>query len=162
MKLISSRAGQLVFELGKREKGLLFELLRLYPCLPPAHQQLTKSSGLPDQAASQRLLEEALTEHRAENKQQVQKLLSDPARLRETARDWRLSLSPAELEWLLQVLNDIRVGSWVLLGSPEESLNIVNEHTAPHIWAMEISGSFQMAFLEALEHPRTGSESSVI
>ncbi len=162
MKLISSRANQLVFELGKREKILLFELLKLYPRLPPAHQQLSKSSGLPDQAASQRLLEEALAEHRAENKQQLQKLLSDPARLRETAKDWRLSLSSTELEWLLQVLNDIRVGSWVLLGSPEELFKVVDERTAPHIWAMEISGSFQMAFLEALEHPRAGSESSVI
>ena len=162
MKLISSRDGQLVFQLGKREKILLFELLKLYPRLPPAHQPLTKSRGLPDQVASQRLLEEALTEHRAESKRQLQKLLSDPARLSETAKDWRLLLSAAELEWLLQVLNDIRVGSWVLLGSPEENFRVVDEQTAPHVWAMEIAGSFQMAFLEGLARPHSGSDSSVI
>ena len=45
----------------------------------------------------------------------------------------RLSLSQADLEWLLQILNDIRVGSWVILGSPEEKLevNLLNERNAP-------------------------------
>jgi len=65
----------------------------------------------------------------------------------------RLSLSPSELEWLLKILNDVRVGSWIILGSPEQGMEfkLLNEKTAPDFWAMEMSGQFQMRFLEALE-----------
>jgi hypothetical protein len=63
----------------------------------------------------------------------------------------RLSLSPAEVEWVLQVLNDIRVGSWIILGSPEERLPELNETNAPHVWAMEMAGHFQAQLLEALQ-----------
>ena len=144
MKLIRTSKDRLLFHLAKREKALLFQLLKLYPRIPAAHQPLSKSGGLPDQAASQRLLEDSLAEQRAENKKQLQALLADPLRLAEDETGWRLSLGSAELEWLLQVLNDIRVGSWVILGSPEEWLSAVNTKTVPHLWAMEMAGAFQM------------------
>ena len=53
---------QFVFQLGRREKQVLFELLKRYPCIPPAHQRLHSSTQLPD--ASQRLLDEALAQQR--------------------------------------------------------------------------------------------------
>ena len=68
MKLLSFSRNKLLLQLGKREKHLLFELLKLYPRIPPAHHKLTRSSRLPDQEASQKLLDEALAEQRAENK----------------------------------------------------------------------------------------------
>ena len=37
------------------------------------------------------------------------------------------------------------------LGSPEEKPARLNEKTAPHFWAMEMAGYFQMQLLEALE-----------
>jgi hypothetical protein len=153
VKLIRTSKDRLLFHLGKREKELLFRLLMIYPRIPAAHQPLSKSGRLPDQPASQRLLDEALAEHRAENKKQLQVLLADPARLAEDQTGWRLSLSSPELEWLLQVLNDVRVGSWVILGSPEQRREVVNAKTAPHLWAMEMAGAFQMEFLEAMENP---------
>ena len=62
-------------------------------------------------------------------------------------------LTPSELEWLLQILNDVRVGSWIILGSPEQAMEfkLLNEKTAADFWAMEMSGQFQMRFLEALD-----------
>jgi hypothetical protein len=153
VKLIRTSKDRLLFHLAKREKALLFQLLRLYPRIPAAHQPLSKSGRLPDQVASQRLLEDSLAEQRAENRKKLEKLLAGSSRLVEHETGWRLSLSPAELEWLLQVLNDIRVGSWVILGSPEEWLSAVTTKTAPHLWAMEMAGAFQMEFLEALEEP---------
>ena len=81
----------------------------------------------------------------------MQALLADPRRFGHTETGARLSLSPAEVEWLLQVLNDIRVGSWVILGSPEEKPAELNATTAPHFLAMEMAGYFQMQLLEALE-----------
>jgi hypothetical protein len=63
-------------------------------------------------------------------------------------------LERADTEWLPQVLNDIRVGHWLRLGSPEPGdlnpLNLGLKHLP--IWlAMEMSGSFQMSILAALE-----------
>jgi hypothetical protein len=151
MKLVRQSKTRLVFHLGHRETHLLSQILKLYPCVPPAHHQLTKSGRLPDREANQRLLDEALAEQRAENKKQLHALLADSRRFAPTEAGSRLSLLPGEVEWLLQVLNDIRVGSWVLLGCPEEKLPEVNEATAPNFVAMEMAGYFQAQLLEALE-----------
>ena len=153
MKLLPSTRNKFFLQLAQGEKHLLFELLKLYPRLPPAHYQLTKSGRIPDQDAGQQLLEEALAEQRAQNKQQLHALLTDPARLRQTDTGFRLAVSRAELEWLLQVLNDIRVGSWILLGSPETKLELqsLTEKNAPDFWAMELAGEFQMQLLAALD-----------
>ncbi len=153
MKLLERSDRGLVFQLGSREKNLLQSLLQFYPRMPAGHQPLSKSRALPDMESSQRLLEEALAEHRKENRQQLKKLLLDPHRMATNDAGWRLSLSPGDLEWLLQVLNDIRVGSWIKLGSPEGRCDKINEQTAPHLWAMEMALSFQACLLEALSGP---------
>ncbi len=148
---IERTADNYVLQFGKREMAVLLQILRLYPRIPPAHQRLSKSTRLAEQEASQRLLDEALAEQRAENKKQLESLLADPKRFRETEAGWRLTLSPGDFEWLLQILNDVRVGSWITLGSPEEKFERLNQETAPHLWAMEMSGFFQMRMLEGIE-----------
>ena|SRR5271157_6654701 len=153
MNLVRATAQRLEFHLASQEKQLLLRLLELYPCLPPAHQQLCRAGGVPDQDAAQRLLDEALAEQRQENKSQLQALLADRLRFQEIPTGWRLRLSPAELEGLFQVLNDIRIGSWVRLGSPEGPVRKVDERNVQHVAAMELSGRFQMELLEALEGP---------
>jgi hypothetical protein len=151
VRLLRHNQEQLVFHLGKREKHLLLEILKLYPRVPPAHQPLSKSAQMPDYQASQRLLDDALAEQRVENQKQLQALLAAPRLFQDTQTGSRLSLSPADLEWLLQILNDIRVGSWVRLGSPDEKLGGLNEKNAPDFWAMELAGAFQMQLLQALK-----------
>ncbi len=153
MKLIRATKGNFLFQLGKLEKLRLLQVLRLYPRIPPATFRLSKSDNLPDAEANQRLLDESLTEQRAENRKTLQTFLTDPRRFIDSASGSHLSLTPSELEWLLQILNDVRVGSWTILGSPEEGmkLKMLNEKTASDFWAMEISGQFQMYFLKALE-----------
>lgn len=155
MRLLRASKGNYQFHLGEREKHVFCELLGLYPCIPPAHQPLSKNGKLPDGEVNQRLLDEALAEQRAENQKLLQTFLSDPLRLvgikKQGDDGFRLTLSPAELEWLLQILNDIRVGSWLKLGSPEEPKLVLNASTMPHVWAMEASGHFQMQLLAAVE-----------
>jgi hypothetical protein len=153
VKLLRVTKGNFLFQLGKREKHLLLQVLHLYPRIPPATFRLSKSSKLPDAEANQRLLEESLAEQRAENRKILQAFLTDPHRFTDAEAGVRLSLSPSELEWLLQILNDVRVGSWIILGSPEQGVEfkLLNEKTAPDFWAMEMSGQFQMRFLEAIE-----------
>jgi hypothetical protein len=149
VKLLRSAKDRFVFQLGRREKELLAQILRLYPCIPAAHQPLSKTGNM--EQSSQRLLDEALAEQRQENRKQVEELLADSRRLKQHERTWALSLTSAELEQLLQILNDVRVGSWVMLGSPEPRLELLDEKMAPHVWAMEMAGYFQMRFLEVLD-----------
>ena len=149
MKLISRAADRLQIEVTPREKDLLMQLLRLYPRIPSSYQPLSKAAG-PEQS-SQRLLDEALDEARSQNKNALLLLFGDPKRLGQQGVNWSLRLTGGEVDWLLQVLNDIRVGSWIHLGSPELPLNVLNAQTAPDVWAMEIAGSFQMSLLEMLE-----------
>jgi hypothetical protein len=151
VKLIRRSDAKLLFHLRQREANLLLLLLKRYPRLPPAHQPLSKTAPVPKQQENQKLLDEALAEQRAQCKKQLDALLADPRRFHKVDGGFRLSLSPADTEGLLQVLNDIRVGSWVILGSPEGILEGSNARTAPDFWAMEMAGSFESVLLEALE-----------
>ena len=149
MNLIKSTKDHYLFQLAPREKDLFLQVLALYPQVPAGYQSLSKATGPED--ANQRLLDEALQETRAQSKKQLQALLSDPKKLSQTQTGWRLTLSAAEVDWLLQVLNDIRVGSWIHLGSPETPLQTLTEENAPRYWALEMAGFFQGRFLELLE-----------
>ena len=153
MKLIRVTKGNFLFHLGKREKHLLTQVLRLYPRIPPATFRLSKSGKLPDGEANQRLLDESLAEQREQNRKTLQAFLTDPRRFTDIESGSRLWLSPSELEWLLQILNDVRVGSWILLGSPDQSMEVklLNEKTAADFGAMEMSLQFQLRLLDALE-----------
>ncbi len=149
MKLIRTGKGQLRFQLTPREKELLLNVLQLYPRIPSGYQPLSQSTGREE--ANQCLLDEALAETRLQNQKELRMLLSDSQRLRQQEGQWQLTLAPVDVGWLLQVLNDIRIGSWIHLGSPATPLKALNAQTAPDLWAMEMAGSFQMRFLELLE-----------
>lgn len=154
MKFLRAETGRVEFHLSKREKEVLLKLLDFYPRSWERPQPLTRSASLPDAEGSQQLLEEALAEQRAENQKQLTALLTDGNRFGPHGAGWRLSLSPGDMEWLLQVLNDIRIGNWAALGSPEEPARPLNRKNTPHLWAMEIAGAFQMHFLQAIEEQR--------
>ena len=151
MKLIRADKDRFTFGISKREKGLLFQILQLYPLVPPAHHQLSKSGDSQAHAEDQRLLDEALAEQRRENRRQLLAMLNEPTRFRVTDAGLRFTLTAPEMEWLLQVLNDVRVGSWLALDEPEElEIPEVNQTKASYVLAMESAGYFQSALLDAL------------
>lgn len=105
---------------------------------------------------AQRLLDEALEAHRRENVRQVAAILTEKGLFNHTKAGFRLKLSPEQFEWLLQLLNDVRVGSWIAIGAPDTENGDeipITDQTAPHIWAMETAGYFEMALLDAVEKP---------
>jgi hypothetical protein len=84
-------------------------------------------------------------------------MLKQPERFQEIESGFRFALSAPEIEWLLQVLNDVRVGSWIGLGSPDTEKGgkiPLTEETAPLLWVMEMAGSFEMVLLDALSGRR--------
>ena len=151
MKLLRSGKSVLVFQLSSREKQLLFETLELYPLVPAAHHRLSSKGSKNEADENERLLEESLTEQRKENRKQVQALLEQPVRFREAKEGFTFSLKHPEVEWLLQVLNDVRVGSWLALGEPEhDKLPSLNKQNFRYLVAMEVSGAFESLLLAAL------------
>jgi hypothetical protein len=142
---------EFVFRLSRREHGLLMETLRMYPLVPPAHHRLSRQGADGALAESQRLLDEALAEQRAANRRQVQAFLSDEGRCRPMGNALELRLTPADVEWLLQVLNDVRVGAWLALGEPEQGEEPpVTEENARYHFALAMSGWFEHELLAGL------------
>ncbi|MGO8698871.1 MAG: hypothetical protein ACLQVY_14245 [Limisphaerales bacterium] len=144
-------ASPLVFEITPGEKAVLLTTLRLFPVLESAHHQLTKNRNAA-RASEQRLLEESMAQQQTAHRRKLSQFFRAEKQFFRTEQgELRLALSPPQLEWLLQVLNDIRVGSWVQLGCPEmESarLRLARENPVAFT-AMETSGYFQMVLLEA-------------
>jgi len=153
--LLQAGKDKFVFRLGEGERTLLEAILKLYPRVTSS-QTLSGRSGKPSPGKeAQALLEEALAEQRAENKKTLDSFLTDSKRFQKHEDSWRFSLTPTEADWLLQVLNDVRVGSWIVLGSPESHLEILNQKNARDYWAMEIAGRFEAVLLEALAGKRS-------
>ena len=71
MKLIRTYRGRLTFSLDENEKRLLFQVLQLYPLVPPTHHRLSENGEGPKYDENQHLLEEALAEQRRENRRKV-------------------------------------------------------------------------------------------
>ena len=153
MKLIRAGKNKLQFALHLEEKALLLHVLGLYPLVPATHYRLSKGGDLTNQAEDQLLLEESLVAQHQENRRQIAALMNDPKRFTATENGSRASFSRGEIEWLLQVCNDVRVGSWLALGSPDEKSlpeQELNEQTVPHLLIMDAAGFFEMQFLQAL------------
>src|SRR5260370_41185986 len=98
--------GKFICEADTREKNPVLGLLKLYPCIPAAHR-LKELDRLPD--SSQKLLDEALAEQRAETKKQLEAFLAEPARFEQTVHGWGPSLSTAELECLVPIFKCNRI-----------------------------------------------------
>ena len=155
MKLIRATRLRLRFSLSPQEKQVLTDVLHLYPRVPATHHRVTKSAPTDATKESQHLLDEALAEQRREHKKQIVNLLHHPERFETSAKgEIKLTLLRAEADWLLQILNDIRVGSWLNLGSPEDIHRPADDTASADFWAMEIAGFFQSQLLEAL-NPET-------
>jgi hypothetical protein len=153
MELIKKDSKNFIFQFSKRERGLLLDILDLYPLVPDSYHKISKSGGMENVEEAQQMLEEALAERKKENKKLLERLLSDPNRLKTTAHYCRWLVPVDQAEWLLQVFNDIRVGSWFILGCPDPGENQpiqIDEKNARYYVAMEVCGYFQSVLLESL------------
>ena len=155
MKLLSQDDNRYVIQFTTQEKDLLLGLLPQYPKLPADHHQASKNDTI--NADVQALLADALAEQREKNRVDTQSFLTNTARFEPNEEDWLLTLTDVEIEWFLQVLNDLRVGSWLALDSPEQdddgsyiNFESVTAENVTDIWTMEICGALQYELLKAL------------
>ena len=158
MRLARRQKDDFVFILTAQEKGLMLTLLKFFPQVPVAHHRLNQIATSPAVAESQRLLEDSLAAHKAEDKEWVATTFQGPRRFQPVAGGFHLKVKRAEMERLLQIFNDVRVGSWLALNAPdlEHKKNLSPTRlTAPFIQRMELAGIFEMILLKALQDPRS-------
>jgi len=154
VKLIGTEKDNFVFHISKREKRLFFEVLKLYPLIPTAHHRVSRTAAATHVKECQKLLDEALAERKRENKRRLLAMLREENRFQEADGGYRFTRNSPQMEWLLQVLNDIRVGSWLVLGEPDEKKGKapeLNSENALYYAAMEFCGYFQMTMLDAFD-----------
>jgi hypothetical protein len=154
MHLVSSAGDQLVFHLGRREVALLTLVLRQYPLVPEAHYEASRAGRDPKLEETRKLLAEAVAAQRAENRRQLEAWLNDPGTFSPQQTGVHLALNRGQIEWLFQILNDVRVGSWLQLGSPDPKdgvLTLKHKSEERHAATMELAGYFESRLLEALD-----------
>ena len=156
MRLVSRKVDEFVFALTAQEKGLMLTLLRFFPQVPVAHHRLNQTATSPVARENQRLLEDSLTAHKADDKEWVATTFQGPPRFQPVTGGYHLRVKRVEMERLLQIFNDLRVGSWLALSAPdlEEKKKLSPTRlTAPFIQRMELAGIFEMILLKALQGP---------
>lgn len=154
MKLINRDQTNYTFLIGKREREMFFSLLKKYPVILGAHFGDRHPPKTEESKKNQQLLQEALADQQRENRKHLEQMLAEPGRFQENDLGFSFRLTEPELEWLLQVLNDIRVGSWIQLGEPDPKQppsTPLTEQTMMLAWSMEIAGLFQHSLLEATQ-----------
>lgn len=150
MKFLHRNGEHFLLEFESREKALLMHLLALYPLVPASYHRLTKDKKLPRRGENQQLLDDALKTQREQNRTEILALINAPQRFIGDDRVSKIAFTRADLEWLLQVVNDVRVGCWIELGSPgyEPVKKIAGgAESARHAMFMEIAGAFEMFLL---------------
>ncbi len=145
----------LTFQLSLHEKQWFITTLSLYPLLDDTYHKITKTNRA-DIKASQKFLQESMSDQRRAYRKKLDQFLHPKDLFQPDASgQYRFTITAEQADWLLQILNDIRVGSWIKLGSPDldkvRQQGVTQEKTR-YLLAMEMSGFFQMVLLEALHH----------
>lgn len=161
MKLVGRQGDSLVLALRPRDREQWVFLLRRYPVFRPCDHRLASPRDEEGLAAEQRVLEEALTEQHKGNRKLIegfiQERLALPAPSDPNApQSIRLTVTQAEVNWLLEILNDVRIGCWVSLGRPDEEQLHSGQLVATHpleCGAMELAAWVQLFLLGALAAP---------
>jgi hypothetical protein len=110
--------GKFTFRFEQAEREWFRHILELYPA------QETPLRPINEDASANELLQKALAEGRKKLRDDAQLFLkAGKLEIDATFNEfWDLTLTPGEIEELLQILNNVRVGLWIRLGKPEPSI----------------------------------------
>jgi hypothetical protein len=138
-----------VYALQPAELQMLLVVLGSFPLLNHSPAVSKSGEGGP-LAEAQQLLEEALAERRQAMRRELEQWVQAAGRFSRTAKSIEWHIENDHREWLLQILNDVRVGAWRGLGSPENldaARESSDEESARQVALMELAGMFQMTLL---------------
>jgi hypothetical protein len=151
--LLSSdkETGKFTFRFEPPEREWFRHILTLYPV------QQTPLKGAGDEHADE-LLEKALAEQRKKLRANAEIFLKAGQLEIDAAfkEFWDLTLNAVEVEELLQIFNNVRVGLWMRMGKPEPSIEQLmptkpsEEQVRAHM-LMHVTAAWQGALMAAVD-----------
>lgn len=153
MRVFEKTDSALVLELGLAETDFLKQILSDYPLVANESRRFSAFADADEVRENTQLLQNSLNEHTQTNRVKLQTWLASPKTWKPFPDRTLLSLKTEDCSWFLQILNDLRIGSWQKLNrpDPEELVSIeLNQENAYPLLAMEVSGLLQTLILNAL------------
>ncbi len=139
-----------VIAINETETTFLKATLSKYPLVTNENRELTRSDDHDELEEDTELLRSSIKEHTDQSKTKLSEWLASDKIFTPKDSEWLLNVPNEDLDWFLQILNDLRVGSWQQLKcpSPEEiqALPLTPETVEP-LWTMELAGLLQSFLL---------------
>lgn len=119
MKLVKQNSREFQYELQEQDAECLCFLVKQFPIADFSPAAISRTDAGPKSAEREKLIHGAMRAHRDELKRQARALVR-PERFKTSQDKEVYCISPRARECMLQILNDIRVESWRILGEPED------------------------------------------
>ena len=151
MRLVEAKDDWFLFHVTKRERALLTQVLKQFPVGSGPRGPLSKSGDPAKLADNEAFLAVALAEQRAEHRRQLDMFLGEQGRFADDPKGgYRVRFTNTQMDWLLRVLNEIRVGLWQKLGQPRDLAPLALAGQLDAVVTMELCALFQTRLLAAL------------
>ena len=153
MRVFEKTDSALVLELGVAETDFLKQILSDYPLAANESRRFSAFADAGEVWENTTLLQSSLREHAQTNRAKLRLWLDSPETWKHFPDRTLLFLKTEDCSWFLQILNDLRIGSWRKLDCPEQeeldSIEINRENAHP-LLAMKVSGFLQTLILNAI------------
>lgn len=149
MKFLRATDNERFYGLQPAELQMLLVVLSSFP-MRQQRPSLSRLGDSDELVEAQKLLDEALKEQRATMRTELEEWLKTPSRFHQEDNHLEWRIENDRREWLLQIFNDVRVGAWTELGSPDDLERFhekPGEGSMQHLALMEMAGMFQSALL---------------
>ncbi len=160
MRFLEANGDTLVFLTEPRGRKVLERLVRKYPALEVSHFELCRTMDEEELPDGRTVADQAMKDEHRETRRRISRILEDEDHFEDKEDFLLMRLTLEEVDLLLQVLNDVRIGCWVRAGSPpegvEDSLR-TDPKLAPLLAAMQLCGLFQGELLDGLRRQKNPS-----
>lgn len=120
MKFICVDENRLVFEFQPDERESLESLLKCYPLPSQWNVELVRDDHKGEFEEDRKFLEETLEAEKKAMASGLNRFLESPSVFFEDLPEEYLRIPLDQVDWFLQILNDLRVSAWQLLGCPDQ------------------------------------------
>lgn len=156
MKLVKQTSRRFQYELNREDAECLRFLVEQFPIASFLPAKISKTEGGPNALEREKLINESLRAHRNELKRKARGLVGREKFKTANGKQFYY-ISPQARETMLQILNDIRVESWRILGEPENPEGVVLRMAGEkfkYYHFMRLAGYFEYHFLNLEEQER--------
>lgn len=146
--------GAITIDLSESETIFIKEILSAYPLVPNDTRELTRDASTSDLEEDTELLRTSLADLTLGHQKRLKTWVNAPDTFQVVDGRCLFRITTENRDWFLQVLNDLRIGSWQQLDCPtQEELQELtpSPEVIRPLWTMELAGLLQSFLLSARE-----------